>query len=124
MEQPDLIEGRSCGTCMVCCVIPGIDQKDVQKRFNTPCTHAGVGCRMYDQRPGVCRKFYCAWRYLVDWDEFQRPDISGIFASFEPSPDGPGVAISILLTNNPTIVVQDPLFLRCISSLAAAGVPL
>lgn len=124
MKHPDLIEGRSCGTCMVCCVVPGIDEKEVQKQFNTACKHCQSGCRIYEQRPDVCRKFHCAWRYFAEWDEPLRPDISGVFARIEPSPDGPGFAVSILLMEKPREIAQTPWFGRHIGDLAAAGVPL
>lgn len=64
-------EGRSCGTCTACCVIPGIRPVDLDeeeaklvppKRPDTPCIHCtGTGCAIYDKRPSLCREFECAY---------------------------------------------------------------
>jgi hypothetical protein len=58
---PYLVPGRSCGTCMMCCKVPSIEE------FNKPpgvwCRHAvsGKGCAIYADRPRSCRNFYCLW---------------------------------------------------------------
>jgi hypothetical protein len=58
--------GRSCGDCSMCCKLLGIDEQDIKKPVNEWCTHCnpGAGCRIYDNRPPVCRGFGCEW--LVD----------------------------------------------------------
>jgi hypothetical protein len=53
--------GKACGTCMMCCKVPLI--KELEKPSGHWCRHAAVGkgCRIYDDRPSVCRKFLCQW---------------------------------------------------------------
>jgi|SRR5579871_6188194 len=76
-----LVDGRICGACNVCCVVPKIDEPALQKLPGCRCPNAvdDGSCAIYDDRPLTCRNFYCGWR-LVDWvDERLRPDQSGIF---------------------------------------------
>src|SRR3977135_545867 len=58
----DLVPGRSCGTCIMCCKVYAI--RELNKRAGQMCVHAerGCGCKIYDNRPDVCRSFYCMWR--------------------------------------------------------------
>ncbi|HEV7317701.1 MAG TPA: hypothetical protein VGO04_03710 [Ensifer sp.] len=56
------LAARSCGTCTLCCRLPDIDALD--KPANAWCRHCtkGQGCRIYDDRPQLCRDFFCLWR--------------------------------------------------------------
>ena len=60
-HQPYLVPGRACGTCMMCCKVPAIEE--FAKPPGVWCKHAisGKGCGIYAQRPGSCRAFYCLW---------------------------------------------------------------
>lgn len=68
---------RSCGACSLCCSVYEISI------FKKPewkwCTHCerGVGCRIYAQRPRVCRKYVCMWRAGSGAME-DRPDRIGV----------------------------------------------
>jgi len=76
-----LVDGRGCGACNVCCVVPKIDEPALQKLPGCRCPNAldDGSCAIYDERPQTCRSFYCGWR-LLDWvDDRLRPDRSGIF---------------------------------------------
>lgn len=59
--QLHLVPGRTCGTCMMCCKVPAVEE------FSKPpgvwCRHAvsGKGCAIYADRPAGCRAFYCSW---------------------------------------------------------------
>lgn len=55
------IEGRSCGSCTLCCRLPEIDHFD--KPANAWCSNCieGQGCSIYESRPEVCRDFLCLW---------------------------------------------------------------
>jgi hypothetical protein len=61
MEAPRLVPGRSCGTCMMCCKVPAIEE--FAKPPGVWCKHAvsGKGCGIYADRPASCRAFYCSW---------------------------------------------------------------
>ncbi|MBN9032316.1 hypothetical protein P7F60_26880 [Rhizobium sp. YJ-22] len=56
-----IVDGRSCGTCTLCCRLPDIDLFD--KPANDWCAHCveGSGCSIYPDRPSVCRDFLCLW---------------------------------------------------------------
>jgi hypothetical protein len=70
-HQPYLVPGRACGTCMMCCKVPAIEE--FAKPPGVWCKHAisGKGCGIYAQRPGSCRAFYCLWmqdaRFGPEW---------------------------------------------------------
>src|ERR1700719_447449 len=51
-ELPQLIPGRACGTCMMCCKVPAIEE--FAKPPGVWCKHAvsGRGCGIYAERPG------------------------------------------------------------------------
>jgi hypothetical protein len=70
-QAPRLVPGRSCGTCMMCCKVPAIEE--FAKPPGVWCRHAvsGKGCNIYAERPGSCRAFYCSWMqdesFGADW---------------------------------------------------------
>ena len=56
----DLVAGRECGECKLCCIVPVIDEAEMQKQPGVTCRHCAKGdCDIYDSRPGVCRKYFC-----------------------------------------------------------------
>src|SRR5690349_15196843 len=74
-----LVEGRSCGTCTVCCYTLPIDTPEFQKMPGAVCKNcAGRGCGIYETRPNPCRGFYCGWWMIPQLDDEWRPDRSGI----------------------------------------------
>lgn len=74
-----LVEGRSCGTCTVCCYTLPIDTPEIQKLPSVVCEHCtGRGCGIYEARPPACRGFYCGWWLLPQLDDEWRPDKSGV----------------------------------------------
>jgi hypothetical protein len=68
---PRLVPGRACGTCMMCCKVPAIEE--FAKPPGVWCRHAvsGKGCNIYADRPRSCREFYCLWMqdesFGADW---------------------------------------------------------
>lgn len=56
---------RSCGSCTVCCKVPGIDDKDLQKPVGLWCQYcdnkSAKPCTIYDTRPDTCKNFECLW---------------------------------------------------------------
>jgi hypothetical protein len=105
----ELLAGRDCGACTMCCIVPAIDEPDIQKKPGTPCRHAcpedrdeadtasQAGCRIYDARPAVCRDFFCGWRMMPELDENWRPDRSRVFITLErvQVPGRPDVATAM-----------------------------
>lgn len=75
-----LVEGRTCGTCNVCCVALTIKDPELQKPQGIRCRHAQPdnSCAIYATRPQQCREFFCGWRHLKWIREPLRPDLSGV----------------------------------------------
>jgi hypothetical protein len=77
----EIVPGRQCGDCTACCVVPGIDTSQIQKRTGSVCRHCGDGggCAIYDARPDACRDFFCGWMQMAGLGPQWRPDRSGVF---------------------------------------------
>jgi hypothetical protein len=95
--KEDLVPGRSCGTCNVCCVGLTIDEPTLRKPQGFRCRNAQPdnSCAIYDSRPPSCRTFYCGWRLLKWVPEPLRPDKSGVLVRmYQPTsnkgPQKPG----------------------------------
>ncbi len=78
--QPELVEGRECGACNVCCVAMTINEPALQKVQGYRCRNAAADnrCGIYETRPKTCRTFFCGWRRLKWVRQTLRPDISGV----------------------------------------------
>jgi len=52
-----------CGECVACCHTLYIADGPFRKPSNQTCAHCavGFGCKVYQQRPSVCRSFKCEW---------------------------------------------------------------
>jgi hypothetical protein len=61
LPRSDLVPGRACGTCTLCCKVAAVEE--VAKPMGVWCTHCrrNSGCAIYDSRPPSCRTFYCQW---------------------------------------------------------------
>ena len=75
-----MIADRSCGSCVVCCIVPPVKSPEFRKTAGVACDHCtqGAGCAIYDRRPQVCRDWLCGWRSLPFLDERWRPDACGL----------------------------------------------
>jgi Fe-S-cluster containining protein len=78
--EPQLIAGRTCGSCNVCCVALTINDPELQKAQGYRCHNAlpDNSCAIYPTRPHMCRTFNCGWRQLKWIKETLRPDKSGV----------------------------------------------
>jgi hypothetical protein len=109
-----LIHGRECGSCQMCCIALTIDKPDIQKMPGSACCHSLKGdCGIYENRPDVCRVFFCGWRKLAAIPADWRPDRSGILVIGEVNdqPQFQPVALNLFLTGNPLKTVRRPDFL-------------
>jgi hypothetical protein len=118
----DLVPGRECGACTVCCVVMAIDKPDIQKAAGVMCRYCRDGCTIYETRPHVCRSFHCGWRQLPILDEAWRPDRSGVFVEVEEI-DGE-TALSLILIGNPLKTVRQDWFLDFVRTGIGGRVPL
>jgi len=109
-----LVQARECGACQMCCIALTIDKPDIQKMPGSACRHSlGGGCGIYENRPDVCRVFFCGWRKLAAIPADWRPDQSGILVIGEANdqPQFQPVALNLFLTGNPLKTIRRPDFL-------------
>lgn len=73
--------GRACGSCNMCCKVLHIE--DLGKPAGAWCAHArpGVGCAIYDARPGNCRQFFCQWILDANFGPEWKPDTAKFVVS-------------------------------------------
>lgn len=73
------VPGRECGDCVECCKLLAIDQPNLKKAKDVLCEHnTGRGCGIYNDRPKVCRAWYCVWHRIDVLPEETRPDRLGV----------------------------------------------
>ena len=79
----ELIAGRDCDGCTMCCKLLAIDV--LNKPRGRWCGHcnARAGCRIYETRPEPCRSFYCGYRRIADLDERWKPSHAKFLINFE-----------------------------------------
>jgi len=66
---------RQCSECTLCCKL--LPVKELGKPSNTKCEYQGFkGCKIYNSRPGSCRKWSCSWLTDPATSELSRPDRS------------------------------------------------
>ena len=125
----ELVPGRNCGECSVCCTVLDIDTPEFQKMPRIPCPHLGPGghgCSIHETTYPVCRTYHCAWRYIEEMSEDWRPDRSGVLLEFQT--EGfpaqytklPGLRITI---TGPRETVFDPSFATLLTTLIKAEIP-
>jgi hypothetical protein len=107
-----LVPGRQCGDCKACCIVPPIDEPEMQKQPNVMCRHRLMGgCDIYEKRPAPCRTYFCGWRRLAFLDDNWRPDKSGVLIeSGTPTTVGSGSMV-LILVGNPLKTVRQQYFL-------------
>jgi len=81
------IPGKSCGSCNMCCKVLTIEElkKDVGILCSNWCD--GVGCKIYKDRPQVCRDFECEWITERALPATLRPDKVGTVFLICPDSD-------------------------------------
>src|SRR6267142_2123611 len=84
-DLPHLVPGRACGSCMMCCKVPHIEE--FAKPAGVWCKHAvpGKGCGIYESRPGSCRAFYCMWMQDASFGPEWKPEKSKFVTRMERS---------------------------------------
>ena len=118
----DLVPGRTCGGCSVCCEFFAIDTVELQKAQDVLCPHCirPAGCGVYDSRPTICREWHCGWRQLSTLDWRWRPDRSGVLVeALNVGPSLTGVRFTIV--GGPEVIGWPPL-VEYAADLVAAGV--
>jgi hypothetical protein len=115
----ELVTGRECGECNVCCVDLIIDSKEFQKLPGVRCRHlcAGGGCAIYETRYPTCRSYFCGWRYMHFIGDEWRPDRSRVLFDWMST----SRAVKVLLLARPPKNIMRTLCEE-LARLIAAGV--
>ena len=76
----DLVPGRACGGCTVCCTELHINTPGLKKLAGVRCPNLQDDrlCAIYETRPGTCGDFECGWRVMAALGDHWRPDRAGI----------------------------------------------
>src|ERR1700754_2456347 len=99
----DLVPGRECGECTVCCTELHINTPGLKKLARVRCQNLRDDgcCSIYATRYQVCRDFHCGWRAMAGLSDSWRPDRSGIvlIPKTKSTPPGylPGSGVEIVL---------------------------
>ncbi len=125
-----LVPGRECGSCTVCCKTLKINVPELKKLAAVLCDHcaAGVGCKIYESRPSVCKEWYCGWRGMGYLSDEWRPDRCGVLIDIvggegEGIPaDFPQVGLKFDIVDSPRVLTWDPL-IKFIGSEIERGRP-
>lgn len=82
--EPQLVPGRSCGTCTLCCKVYEVPA--VESPMGKWCQHCkpGSGCGIHETRPNHCREFFCLWM-IAGWlgDEW-KPERAKFVLTVDP----------------------------------------
>jgi len=123
--ESELVPGRSCGTCNVCCVALTIEDPALQKvqGYRCPNTTKEKGCAIYETRPETCRTFFCGWRRLKWVRETLRPDSSGVLVRlhFELANGVRTLGVIFTLLNNAALKADG--LAESVAAAVAADIP-
>ncbi|WP_406853709.1 hypothetical protein ABEG18_14200 [Alsobacter sp. KACC 23698] len=74
---------KSCGSCTLCCKVLRVAELD--KPAGAWCGHCrkGVGCGVYETRPGECRTFGCLWLADPQFPAELKPERSKVVFALE-----------------------------------------
>ena len=63
-QQVDVVRGRDCSGCTLCCKLLGVEELNTPPLRWCPNCDAKTGCAIYEHRPTECRQFHC--EYLLN----------------------------------------------------------
>ncbi|MDV0596285.1 MULTISPECIES: YkgJ family cysteine cluster protein [Enterobacter] len=114
-----LVADRQCNECNVCCINLRIENPALTKKADVRCPYLSnqTGCSIYDQRPDVCRTWYCGWRVMPFLRDDMRPDRSKILIK----QDETGFVFQPLRSENMNNLTHENV-LEAIGSLVSNGI--
>lgn len=128
-EHDDVVPGRECGACTVCCKTLKIDAPELKKLADVLCPHCtlNAGCKIYETRPQVCQNWYCGWRRMRHLSDEWRPDRCGVLICIVGAKEGippefPQFGLKFDVINSPDVLNWDPL-LKYIAFEISRGTP-
>jgi hypothetical protein len=79
--------GKACDACTMCC--SALEIPELKKPAGPLCGNCrvGGGCRIYSERPQVCRDFECEWLMRRGLPRPLRPDLVGTILMEDPDGD-------------------------------------
>ncbi|HMN37221.1 MAG TPA: YkgJ family cysteine cluster protein [Hyphomicrobium sp.] len=81
--QAELVAGRSCEGCTMCCKLLSIEVLDKPRGIWCPHCDKKKGCTIYEDRPIACRTFYCGYRRIAGLDERWKPSHAKFLVNYE-----------------------------------------
>jgi hypothetical protein len=86
-QAAELVTARECGSCTLCCKLLGIPE--LEKPRLEWCGHCNTskGCKIYNDRPGRCRDFYCGYITNPTLSEAWKPSKSKLMLTVESNGD-------------------------------------
>jgi hypothetical protein len=85
-QTPNLVPGRDCGECSLCCKVMQVDEFDKpQGVWCRYCAPGRGGCTIHATRPQVCRQFFCGWLRDPEVGPEWRPLTSKMILFFKPA---------------------------------------
>lgn len=79
----DLVAGRSCDGCTLCCKLLSISELEKPRGVWCPHCDKKHGCKIYETRPEPCRDFHCGYRRIAQLDERWKPSACKILVNYE-----------------------------------------
>ncbi|HEX2842460.1 YkgJ family cysteine cluster protein [Hyphomicrobium sp.] len=79
----DLVPGRSCDGCTMCCKLMEIDVLAKPRAVWCPKCDQKRGCTIYEVRPEPCRIFYCGYRKVPALDDRWKPSKAKFLVNYE-----------------------------------------
>lgn len=81
--EAEVIAGRKCGTCSMCCKILAIDE--LKKPLGVWCSHVrkGKGCSIYADRPPSCAAYGCGYLHWAQTGEHWFPSRAKMVVELE-----------------------------------------
>src|SRR5438094_347096 len=109
MEPVELVPGRSCDHCTLCCKVIGVPE--LAKPQGHDCVHCAVGrgCTIYERRPQVCADFFCSYVLSPALGEEWKPMTSHLVLGYMTEAD-----IIVIYTDpdHPDIWRTEPYYAR------------
>ncbi len=115
---------NACGSCVACCRVFNIPELKKPAGVWCKSCNVGVGCKIYEQRPTMCRQFECLWLQSRNRPDIRehisdelRPDRCKVV--FHPTTD-PDVMAATTMPGSPDSWRRKPV-MKLINRMVACG---
>lgn len=117
---PNVVPGRACGTCTLCCKL--FDLPELDSPAGKWCRHCapGKGCTIHATRLDLCRGFFCGWMISPDLGPEWKPDRAHLIVRMMAR-DGEIPCFAVNVDENYPAAWQRPEIHRHLKQFVAAG---